>query len=113
MVHPLVFALALLAPSATTTGVLKAEDEPAWGTSPTMGTVSDTVVDEATTGTATDGTAGDATGDTASMPPVYEPCGCNSGGEAGGWAALALLFTAGSRCRRRRPTTPRPCCRAA
>lgn len=39
------------------------------------------------------------------MPPVYEPCGCRSAGEGGGWALLALALTAGSRCRRRRPTT--------
>ncbi|PCC67336.1 MYXO-CTERM domain-containing protein [Nannocystis exedens] len=117
MVHALALVLALLAPAATTTGAFQAEDEPAWGTSPTMGPVSDTVpsstTDAGTTAGTTAGatandtandTAGD-TGDTATMPPVYEPCGCSSGGEAGGWAALALLLTAGSRCRRRRPTT--------
>ncbi|WP_434416230.1 hypothetical protein [Nannocystis pusilla] len=115
MVHALGLALALLAPAATTTGVIQAGDEPAWGTSPTMGPVTDTAsstTDDTSTGT-TGATADDIAGDTASMPPVYEACGCDSGGEAGGWAALALLLTAGSRCRRRRPTTSRPCCRAA
>ncbi|MFZ6183009.1 MYXO-CTERM sorting domain-containing protein [Nannocystis pusilla] len=111
MVHALGLALALLAPAATTTGVIQAEDEPAWGTSPTMGPVSDTAAssttdDTTTTADTTTGTAAsDTAGDTATMPPVYEACGCSSGGEAGGWAALALLFTAGSRCRRRRPTS--------
>ncbi|MCY0990311.1 MYXO-CTERM sorting domain-containing protein [Nannocystis sp. ILAH1] len=120
MVHALGLALALFAPAATTTGVIQAEDEPAWGTSPTMGPVTDTAASSTTddtstgtTGATANDTAGDTAGDTATMPPVYEACGCSSGGEAGGWAALALLFTAGSRCRRRRPTTSRSCCRAA
>jgi MYXO-CTERM domain-containing protein len=64
---------------------------------------------EATTGASTGVTDGATdTEDAATlgpMPPVYEPCGCASAGEGGGWALLALALTAGSRCRRRRPTT--------
>ncbi|WAS89936.1 MYXO-CTERM sorting domain-containing protein [Nannocystis punicea] len=113
MLDALALVLALFAPAATTTGVFQDEAEPAWGTSPTMGPVTDTASSSTTDDTTAGDSAGDATGDTATMPPVYEGCGCSSGGEAGGWAALALLFTAGSLSRRRRPTSSRPCCRAA
>ncbi|MBZ5711600.1 hypothetical protein [Nannocystis pusilla] len=108
MIRPLALAVVLLAPLAVAVpGALADEVEPAWATTPTTtdtsgsGTTADASTADAT------GTTGDsdATGDTATMPPVYEACGCASAGEAGGWAALALLFTSGSRCRRRRPTT--------
>jgi MYXO-CTERM domain-containing protein len=70
---------------------------------------------EPTTGASTGATDGvtDTDGDPTlgPMPPVYEPCGCASAGEGGGWALLALALTSGSRCRRRRPTSRRSCCR--
>jgi len=114
MIRPLALAAVVLVPLAVAApGTFAAEAEPAWATSPTTGSSgTDTSGD---TGTATDtGTgAGDTTGDTATMPPVYEACGCNSAGEAGGWAALALLFTSGSPYRRRRPTTRGSCPRPA
>ncbi|MCY1058127.1 hypothetical protein [Nannocystis sp. SCPEA4] len=110
MIRPLALAVVFLAPLAVAVpGNLAAEVEPAWATTPTTTDTSGsgTTVD-ASTGDATGTTGGagdsDATSDTATMPPVYEACGCASAGEAGGWAALALLFTSGSRCRRRRPT---------
>lgn len=102
MIRPLALAVVVLAPLAVA-APLAAEVEPAWATSPTTGATGTTTGEDTNTGTGTG--AGDSTGDTATMPPVYEACGCASGGEAGGWTALALLFTSGSRCRRRRPTS--------
>lgn len=105
MVRALVFALALAPLAVVTAAPLKLADEPARATDPTTGASSTT---DTSTGTDT-GTGSD----TSTMPPEFEPCGCRGAGEGGAWAALALLFTAGSPYRRRRPTTRCSCRRAA
>ncbi len=64
-------------------------------------------------GTESTGSSGSTGATTETMPPVYEPCGCRGAGEGGAWGLLALALTAGAPSRRRRPTTPRPCSRAA
>lgn len=118
MLRPLALAAVVLAPlvvavAGTTTGALEAADEPAWATAPTTSPL-DTDTGTSTSVDPETDSSGAATGATTeTMPPVYEPCGCDSAGEAGGWAALALLFTWGSPFRRRRPTNSRPCCPAA
>lgn len=91
---PVLAALALAPLAIVATGPLKAEGEPALATT-TAGTTD-------ATGAASDTATGT---DTSTMPPEYEPCGCRGAGEGGGWAVLALLLTAGSPCRRRRPTS--------
>lgn len=65
----------------------------------------------ATDGATSGGTDTDEAATLGPMPPVYKPCGCASAGEGGAWALLALVLTAGSRSRRRRPTSRRSCCR--
>lgn len=90
-------AFALLAPLALhAADLVRSTDEPDPTGTSTGATSSGT--DPTTGTTAADGATGT---DTATMPPVYEPCGCRNAGEGGLSALLVLLALARLPARRR------------